>query len=93
MENEIRNNHFLRRDLEDLVRERFGYRLLGKTPTPRQIIELLDLEGTARRIDMRRARLLFDGRAALDRKREWQAVVRHIGEIRIQYQGVPGGRV
>lgn len=62
MENEIRNNHFLRRDLEDLVRERFGYRLLGKTPTPRQIIELLDLEGTARRIDMRRARLLFDGR-------------------------------
>jgi hypothetical protein len=30
MENEIKNNHFLRRDLEDLVRERFGYRLFGR---------------------------------------------------------------
>ncbi|WP_454766370.1 hypothetical protein [Cupriavidus campinensis] len=63
MENEIRNNHFLRRDLEKLVRERFGYRLLGKTPTPRQIIELLDMEGVAWRIERRRAKLLFDGRS------------------------------
>jgi len=29
------------------------YRLLGTTPTPREIIELLDLEGTVRRIEIR----------------------------------------
>lgn len=62
MENEIRNNDLLRQRLEDLVRERFGYRLHAPRPTPRQIIDLLGLDGMARRIAMRNARLLFDGK-------------------------------
>lgn len=62
LEREIAADPTLLRRYQDLVEERFGYRFYWKTATPREIVELLNLEEVERRISQRRARLRFDRR-------------------------------
>lgn len=60
LESEIRDNSILRRDLEELVRERFGY-TLNRPDSPHEIVKLLRLDELEREIHWRKAKLLFDG--------------------------------
>ncbi|WP_296224370.1 hypothetical protein [Ralstonia sp. UBA689] len=62
LEKEIEENPMLLRDYRDLVEEQFRHSLF-KTPTPRDIVRLLDLEEVEHRIEKRRAKLLFDGKS------------------------------
>jgi hypothetical protein len=62
LEDEINGNSILRRNFEELVKERFGYSVL-QSPSPRDIVKLLNLEEMDRRIRWRRASLLFDGKS------------------------------
>lgn len=63
LEREIAGDPTLLRKYQDFVRDQFGYRFYWSQPTPRDIVKLLDLDEVERRIDSRRARLLFDGRS------------------------------
>ncbi|RDK10664.1 L,D-transpeptidase [Cupriavidus lacunae] len=62
LESEIRDNSILRRGLEELVRERFGY-TLNRPDSPREIVKLLRLDELERQIHWRKAKLLFDGKS------------------------------
>jgi len=62
LEREIAANALLRSRYQDLINDRFGP-CFHRQPTPRDIVKLLDLEEVERRINWRRARLLFDGRS------------------------------
>ena len=62
LESEIRDNSILRRDLEELVRERFGY-TLNRPDSPHEIVKLLRLDELEREIHWRKAKLLFDGKS------------------------------